>query len=304
MADTFKITQVISTRTSKTFDNPTIDGAVWFDGTSTYTKYESNELINFGNLGANDIRRMFVEWDISELPASTNILIAKFLYHRFGGSYEDGHIHECLGERPSSSVSNGDLYAECGEGTIYAAPAGFPEFGDNRIVIIGADSSASACIDIENQITSGWFAIGIQGDDEVNLLQYATLFSENSGSANPPPSLYVEYDVISTCTLNQPKTIMRTNTRKTESFLFPDGTFKRHDIGAGGKIITMQGTETSNAISNFNTLDTMMVQGEYITLSDMNNSDLDTDWYITNFNWVQNEAYVDRYDWTLTLKET
>lgn len=295
MADTFTMTQTISTGVTQTLSNPIVDGWVRSDnGKSTTDNY-----LRCG-IDVGKIYRSFVEWNLSTLPTGTVITSAKFLYHCVA-EYEYCCIRECLGERPSTNSAASLLYTECGEGSFYSTTSAFPATGANQIITLGVDSTSTACIDIGNQISSGWFAIGVQKYNDAGGITW--IYSEEAGGANPPPSLYIEYNISPTCTFNQPETITRGYTRKTESFLFPDGTFKRHDVGSGGKTITMQGTETSSATSNFNTLDTMMAQGEHVTLSDMNNSDLNTDWYISDFTWKQNEGYVNIYDWSLVLME-
>lgn len=297
MGDTFTITQVIITEI--TINEPFADGHIYYAG-STYTNNEDGG-ITFGQGIISTIYRGYIEWDISIIPNNATIDVIKFIYDCVY-STNDGHIHESVGTRPSTASAL-TIWNECGEGWIYAQPDGFPVVKTNQIVTLGATSAASACVELQAQLSNNWFAIGLQGNDEGTENKYAYIRDSTQEAAVPKPSLYVEYNVTSTCTLNQPNTITRSHTRKTESHLFPDGTFKRHDIGSGGKTITLGGTEISSATVNFNTIDIMKAQGEYITLSDMNNSDLNTNWFIADFDWSQNEGYVDRYDYTMILKE-
>jgi len=302
MADTFTITQTF-TGLSKSF-LPHETGHITLDG-GIYTRYNLSTGLWIGYWTTPAVARGYVEWDISDMGTSVaSVTSVKLLYYSIRATGNDAmYATQNIIYKPSitvdDSATNGLVWDVLGSSPSYVTSVSFPiDNVKNSIQVVGTSGSA-ACYDVASQVSLGWFSIGFRVHTES-----APEKSEYLYTRDPAPTLYVEYTNTSICTLNQPKTITRINTRKTESFLFPDGTFKRHDIGAGGKIITMQGTETSSAVSNFNTLDAIMTTGETITLSNMNNSDLDTDWYITNFNWVQNEAYVDRYDWTLTLKET
>jgi len=302
MADTFTMTQTLNNKIK------TIVAAesahIWKSGVNYY--WTGGNQIFIGDFG-NGVRRGFAEWDISELPKTSTINAMKFLYHGDLNQI-DCRVHKMTDFQPSTAITMADsqsIYDSAGTDTIYSDVANFPVDASNQNIFLGTDSTSSACVDLTSQVTNsfGWFAIGIQSDNEASVLM-SKILSIEASSANPKPSLYIDYTYTSTCTLTQPYTIRREYTRKTESHLFPDGTFNRHDIGSGGKTITMQGTEISTASTRLACVDTIMSQGEYVTLSGMNNAALNTDWYITDFTWNQNEAYVDRYDWTLSLKET
>lgn len=162
-----------------TLNNPTEDGFIW--GVCRERMNDGDYIGVGNNLG---IMRGYIEWDISSIPDGSTILNTVFKYHGVT-HYEDAHIHEMLGARPSIS-DNDTIYNEAGEGTVYAAPAGFPVVGTNKQIDLGASADA----DLQSQLTSDWFAIGLQGDVETD---FSDIYSEERSGANPKPTLYVEY---------------------------------------------------------------------------------------------------------------
>ncbi len=162
-----------------TFSNPTEDGHIDTPGWSRQNTLTS---LLFGS--SYPLSRAYIEWDISSIPDTAIITKVVFKYH--GESHtHDGHIHEMVGTRPSTS-GNEDVYNEIGEGTVYADPDGFPIVGTNQEVDLGT----SAVSDLQSQLTSNWFAIGLQSDGDGT---YSSIYAEEYGSANPPPTLEVTY---------------------------------------------------------------------------------------------------------------
>lgn len=135
-----------------------------------------------------NVRRAYVEWDISSIPDNAIIINTIFKYN--GESHNiDCHIHEMLGARPSTS-GNQAVFDEAGEGTVYYDVAGFPVIGVNK----EADLGPSADSDLQSQLSADWFAIGFQSDDE-GTTAASQIRSEEKAAANPKPTLYVEYTV-------------------------------------------------------------------------------------------------------------
>jgi hypothetical protein len=144
-------------------------------------------MISFGcEDEAGYITRGYIEWDISSLPTDAIITNVTLKYH--GYHADDAHIHEMIGTRPSIS-GDSDVYNESGEGTVYADVAGFPVTGTDKEINLGIN----AISDLELSITNGWFAIGLQQDNENPTGAYSGIYSEDYASVNPKPSLYVEY---------------------------------------------------------------------------------------------------------------
>jgi len=146
-------------------------------------------------MGFGDTYRGYIEWNISSIPDGATITDTKFQYD---GWYHglDCHIHDILQAQPSQS-SNEPVYHDAGNGTVYADPDGFPVVGDNQEVDLGA----SADSDLQSQLSSDWFAIGLQGDVENS--GESEIESEDCADATPKPTLVVTYTTNSAPTIGE-----------------------------------------------------------------------------------------------------
>ena len=174
-----------------TLSNPVEDGCIkhWYSG--LYERVNTDSYIEVGGyLHPQDyfyVARGYVEWDVSSIPDNADVTKVVFKYDgylRDIGS-PDCHIHEMKGARPSTS-SDPTVYSEAGEGTVYADPDGFPVADVDQV-----DLGSSAASDLELQLSSNWFAIGIQADAE-NTDSYSYIYAEEGGG-QIDPTLYVEY---------------------------------------------------------------------------------------------------------------
>lgn len=156
-------------------------------------EYAWSDVLTFFPIGrvGSHICRVYIEWNISSIPDTANIKKAAF---RYEGQYHgvDCQVREMRAIRPSTQpfdqASRAAVYAEIGEGTVYASPTGFPVSATYQEVDLGVD----AIVDIQAQLTSGWFAIGIQSVDE-GYADGSIIKSEEAYGVTPPPTLYVEY---------------------------------------------------------------------------------------------------------------
>jgi len=174
-------------------DNPTEDGKAEkiTEEMDTYYSTDDNdpyiEMNCTSDMFYAETTRGYVEWPISSIDDSSDITDVDFLY-RGKSNTDDCHVHECKGQRPSTASAQ-NLYNELGEGTVYNSPAGFPETGTDKTLDLGS----SADSDLASQLSSDWFAIGIQLDSETNR-KNAGIYSEENGSASPTPTLVVTYN--------------------------------------------------------------------------------------------------------------
>jgi len=183
---------------TSTLSNPTEDGHIVRYGAvdrSGYARDSTGDVIRmYWSSGYQTYAgyRGYVEWDISSIPDGASITKVVLKYH--GKATGSGaHIHEMVGTRPSKS-SDSAVYNEAGNGTVYADPSGFPAVGTNKQVDLGA----SAASDLQNQLSSDWFAIGLDFEGT----SAAEIYAEEYSSASPRPTLYVEYTVRATCLYN------------------------------------------------------------------------------------------------------
>lgn len=174
-----------------TLDDPTEDAFIQKDGTN-YDRQDT-EFITMGYLTAVGpyTWRGYVEWDVSSITDGATITDTVFKYH--GEKHQiDCHVHEMLGVQPSTenddNAGNQAIFDEAGEGTVYVDPAGFPVVASGQQIDLGT----SADTDLGNQLTSDWFAIGFQSDNEASTDE-SRIYSEQYVSADPKPTLYVTY---------------------------------------------------------------------------------------------------------------
>jgi len=142
--------------------------------------------------------RGYVEWDISVINPMAIILDTAFKYQ---GRYlpDPGasslEINPLTEKRPSI-CTDAELYGYIASGTAYVDPFS-QETGAGKEVDLGssADSDLQTAIDA----AKNWFAIGLQSpDDECPTLggyRHSSIWSEEYGPADPPPTLYLEFDL-------------------------------------------------------------------------------------------------------------
>lgn len=173
-----------------TLDSPTVDGYIAYVGYGGYYHYDEGNEIKMTHFYEDFwfTTRGYVEWDVSSIPDSTTVTDVTFKYHGVSRGSGDCHIH-AISYRPSISGVH-IIFADASDGHVYADPTGFPVIGENQQVGL----SSNAVTDLQNHLSSNWFAIGIQADDEnTNHPTATSIYSSEYGSVNPSPTLYVEY---------------------------------------------------------------------------------------------------------------
>lgn len=148
---------------------------------------------SYMNIGASTgwIYRGYIEWDISSIPDSVSIKKVVLKYHGYEHNI-DCHIHGMLSFQPSSrSPTQTDyqkIFGEINEGKIYANLIGFPEVGIEKEIDLGSNG----ILDLKNQLSSDWFAIGFQSNNE-EALKVSRIYLKEYVDAKPKPTLYIEY---------------------------------------------------------------------------------------------------------------
>jgi len=166
-----------------------------YDGhiNDAYTNNTSGNDVQAGNNGANVYRGWF-SFQIDGIPDSAVIVNVSLLYH--------GHtnVSNCsLTEMDvnASTVTGADLYNYAGNGTVIYNTTGFPVAGASQTAELGVNRD-SFCKDFETILASGqdWYSIGLKKSNESAADgSLNAIYSSDYGSANPEPSLYVEYYV-------------------------------------------------------------------------------------------------------------
>jgi len=133
--------------------------------------------------------RGYVEWDIAGIPDNAIIDSVKLQYHGFG-NYLGTDVSQIWSmENQPSPASASAIHADCGDGTKFVESSTFPVVEANQEINLGPD----ACSDLQANLGVNWWAIGIKTGLEDTLGEDASIYSEENASANPKPTLVVEY---------------------------------------------------------------------------------------------------------------
>jgi len=101
-------------------------------------------------------------------------------------------------------------------------------------------------------------------------------------------------------TLLAPNEVRYANARRTERFIFPDGTYCIGDYGRAGKQITLIGTETTNAIQKMRQVQAMLQNPSPVTISGLLDVNQDILWRLKSFDF-EYDIGGDHYDWKAEL---
>lgn len=182
-----------------TTGNTTIDSISYIvDGTvnlnaGVYTKVETFATLTVGKTAPTIIYRTWIRWDINYLgiPTDSTFTKAVFKYNGYTKSVGyDAHIHSLEYNPVLSSAQV--VYNDCGDGDVYADEAGFIVVGTNKQIEL--NSLALEEIMYEYSLSPHpYFSLGIQLDTEATTGKYNTMRSEDYLTANPRPTLYLEY---------------------------------------------------------------------------------------------------------------
>lgn len=104
----------------------------------------------------------------------------------------------------------------------------------------------------------------------------------------------------SAVTLLAPNKARYANARKTERFIFPDGTYCIGDYGRGGKKLSLVGTENTNAIQRMRSVQAMLGNPSPVTISGLLDVNQDMQWRLKDFDF-EYDIGGDHYDWTAEL---
>lgn len=170
--------------TTATLNNPTVDGYVLYNG-SIYTLNDTDTSLYISGVAGSNYRA-YVKWDVTSISDDATIQDTIFKYHG-ESSGVDTEIYQIENDPLAAQA----IYEDARNGTVYADVADFPEIGTDKQIDLGA----SADSDLQAQLTSNWFAIGLSTGGTTGP---SSIYSEEYGSVTPPPTLYVTYIVDTT----------------------------------------------------------------------------------------------------------
>ena len=110
----------------------------------------------------------------------------------------------------------------------------------------------------------------------------------------------------STVTLPLPTGFSVKHARKVNRFLFPDGSYEVDDMGRGGKELSLSGYvygTLSDISDKAQDIADMTHYGKYVSIDNLPNDNLNTDYYIRDFSFDQEGGNPNLYSWKLSLEE-
>lgn len=137
-------------------------------------------------------------------------------------------------------------------------------------------------------------------------LSYTVYYTEDFTPEIRTTQSYVKINYIptpATVTLNQPSSLQVSHSRNVGRTTFASGEYEVTDYGRSGKTLTLSGQETSTASATMQGLKDICHFGAKITVSGLDDTNLNTDYHIVNFSFSQEAGMVGRYMWTISLEE-
>ena len=235
--------------------------------------------------------------DTSSATASTNGITSVVVYHRFI-AYED------------NSWEKVGLYIN---GTEYWGTARDSDNWANAsdTWTVNPDTSAAwTWDDIEAMDLIVKCGIGSDGLCYVTQIYVVVNYVED---ANPDIRTSQLYAVVnytppaSEVSLSMPDSINVSHSRDISRFTFADGDYEIEDMGRSGKSMTISGIEYDSTVSDMLHLKDMCHYGNIVTLGNLPDDNLNTNYLIRSFSWNDIsycDATQDRiYRWNIELEE-
>lgn len=169
-----------------TINDPYEDGNVIVSFTTEKDTTGTSIITNYAN--APSTTRGYIEWDISEIPDGSTIEEAYLLYEGTSNDPSVSILVQLSPYRPSSRTAS-QLASDFTNSTVDYVDPWEPIIGTNQ----SQDLGAQAATDIENHLSSDWFAIGMDLDPPWTFDDIDSIYSEDFAGATPEPTLEVTY---------------------------------------------------------------------------------------------------------------
>lgn len=102
--------------------------------------------------------------------------------------------------------------------------------------------------------------------------------------------------------LSMPLALIESTTNEIQNLVFSSGRDKQLNRGKTNDSLTLSGTETTDAVARMEGLNTFMDDQIILTLSGLPDTNLNTDYRISNLDFVQEAGYPDIYNYNITLE--
>ena len=190
-------------------NNPTEDGEV-ISGTQTGTSCNntgttisdvSGRILITDSDNNEECIRFYAEFDITSITDGSDVTDVVFKFDVASASSSKNCDYNEINTQ-ASSASASTLWTDIGDGTTFVNnDSTCTTAGDNKSVDLGTSADA----DVEAQLTSNWWAVGVKFDDETRDStsgHSSEINVEENGSSTPKPTLEVTYTEV--CTPNAP----------------------------------------------------------------------------------------------------
>ena len=143
----------------------------------------------------------------------------------------------------------------------------------------------------------------------VFVTQTYLVVNYNNSNINPEIRTTQCYAIVnytpnpSIVTLTIPQTYEVSHSRNIERYIFNDGDYRVFDYGRSNKTFTINGTEDTNAFTKMDTLKTMTHYGSKVSVTGLNDNNINTEYMIKDFRYDMDEGTPSVYRWSLTLEE-
>ena len=144
----------------------------------------------------------------------------------------------------------------------------------------------------------------------VNYSTFPLIFPFQFGESIPPTE-----DVVSSATfriaygatelnIQMPDSLMESTTKSVQNLVFNDGTDAQLPRGKTGDSLTLSGTEISSPTAIMNSLNNFMDNRYIVAVSNLPDTNLNTDYRISNLDFSQEAGLPDIYHYNITLERT
>ena len=181
-----------------------------------------------------------------------------------------------------------------------------------------ADASSSTWDASDHDIFSNWAKVysthttkpssGAWDWTSIDAMKIGVKCSSNSTSYRVMVSqLFAVVNYVpaaTTITLNDPKNVDCSHSRKVIRKNLPSGNYIVYDGGRNSKTLTITGTETSGAYSDMNDMKTVCHYGAKVTIAGLDDTNLNTDYWVSDIQFGAGPGYPSNvYDYKLSLEE-
>jgi len=109
-------------------------------------------------------------------------------------------------------------------------------------------------------------------------------------------------DSVASVTFSMVNRVDFSTVRNVKTVIFGDGTDIQVDYGKENDYIIIGGTENTNPETKVENFNIMVNRGEDITLTGMNDSNLDTDYKVVSFDYKRTYKNINVYNFSITLE--